>query len=280
MKQILVLLLVASPCVLAQTQATGPMQVAVWTGAAIAGSAAVQGAPFSATINNKSVQTLADGNQIVQTTTGSIARDSQGRTRQELPAPPLGPAGMRAPRLVIIQDPVSATAYSLDLTEKTAHEMPFPSSAQTANSHPAPEAGGFSVQIGPGGLGLSAVPIVGAALMGPKEAMAANQQNRVSTEDLGSQTMEGLLVNGTRTTTTIPAGQIGNREPISIVNEVWTSPDLKTVISSKRSDPLTGEQTFQLTNVVRAEPDPSLFTVPADFKIVEGRPAIVDPPNE
>ena len=81
--------------------------------------------------------------------------------------------------------------------------------------------------------------------------------------------MEGVTVTGTRTTRTIPAGQIGNDRPLSIVTEVWTSPELKTVVYSKRSDPRMGDQTFQLTNIVRAEPDPSLFVVPSDFKIVD-----------
>ena len=83
--------------------------------------------------------------------------------------------------------------------------------------------------------------------------------------------MEGVTVTGTRTTRTIPAGQIGNDRPISIVTEVWTSPELKTVVYSKRSDPRMGDQTFQLTNIVRAEPDPSLFMVPSDFKIQDRR---------
>ena len=96
------------------------------------------------------------------------------------------------------------------------------------------------------------------------------EQNPGTTEDLGSQTMEGVLVNGVRTTHTIPEGQIGNERPITIVTEVWTSPELKTIVCSKRSDPRMGEQTFRLTNIVRAEPSLSLFTVPADFKIVEG----------
>jgi hypothetical protein len=63
---------------------------------------------------------------------------------------------------------------------------------------------------------------------------------------------------------------MGNEKPITIVSEVWTSPELKVVVSSKRSDPRMGEQTFQLTNIVRAEPDAALFTVPADFKIIDG----------
>lgn len=81
--------------------------------------------------------------------------------------------------------------------------------------------------------------------------------------------MEGLLVKGVRTTRTIPAGQMGNTGPIKIVDEVWTSPDLKTTVYSKHTDPLMGDTAFQLRNISRAEPDSSLFTVPADFKIVD-----------
>jgi hypothetical protein len=90
--------------------------------------------------------------------------------------------------------------------------------------------------------------------------LATDEQLETNTESLGSQTMEGVVVNGVRTTHAIPAGQIGNDRPFSIVTEVWTSTDLKTIISSKRNDPRMGEQTFRLTNIVRGEPDPSLFT--------------------
>jgi hypothetical protein len=81
--------------------------------------------------------------------------------------------------------------------------------------------------------------------------------------------VEGVLVSGVRTTRTIPTGEIGNDRPISIVTEVWTSPDLKTIVYSKRSDPRMGEQTFRLTNIVRNEPDAALFAVPPDFKVVD-----------
>jgi len=279
-KKMLLLFLAASPCLLAQSQVPAPIQISGWAGAAIAGSAPVEGAPFSATINTKSIQTLADGNRIVQTSTGSIARDSLGRVRQELLPPAIGLASSKAPRIALIQDPVSRTAYSLDLTDKIAQEMPLPSSAESANSQPDSDLGGLAVHIGPGGLGLSAAPVFGEALTGPRTAIGASQQHQVSTDSLGSQTMDGLLVNGTRTTTTIPAGQIGNSQPIKIVNEVWMSPDLDTVIYSRRTDPLSGEQTFELTNIARTEPDPSLFTVPEGFKIVDGSVAIADHTNQ
>ena len=100
--------------------------------------------------------------------------------------------------------------------------------------------------------------------------MIAEDDSQATTEDLGTQTMEGLQVTGVRTTRTIPAGEIGNEKPIVIVTEVWTSPDLKTVVYSKRSDPRMGEQIFKLTNITRAEPDASLFIVPADFRVTDG----------
>jgi hypothetical protein len=61
---------------------------------------------------------------------------------------------------------------------------------------------------------------------------------------------------------------------------VWTSPDLKTIVYSKRSDPRMGEQTFKLTNLVRSEPEASLFTVPADFKIVDGPQDVIYRSNQ
>ena len=88
---------------------------------------------------------------------------------------------------------------------------------------------------------------------------------------------KGLIVTGTRTTKTIPAGRIGNEKPISIVIEVWTSPDLKTVVMSKRSGirPDGRTDVSRLTNIVRAEPDASLFMVPADFKVIDGQQTVI-----
>lgn len=86
------------------------------------------------------------------------------------------------------------------------------------------------------------------------------------TEDLGTRDFEGVSATGTRRTTTIPAGAIGNERPIEIVYERWYSKDLGMVVYSKNNDPRFGEQTYRLTNINRSEPDPSLFTVPAGYK--------------
>jgi hypothetical protein len=233
------------------------------------GGSPVKAAPYSATITNESVETLADGNRIVQNSTGTTARDSQGRTRQDTPLPAIGNlSAENAPHIVIIMDPVAQVSYSLNLTDKTAQKISMP--AGTSGAGPATTTRMFVAR----SAGLSAseappppFPPPGAIAM---TKVGGEDHVESTTEDLGSQTMEGLLVTGVRTTRTIPAGEIGNEKPITSVTEVWTSPDLKVIVYSKRTDPRMGEQTYKLTNIVRAEPDASFFTIPADFKVTEG----------
>jgi hypothetical protein len=231
------------------------------------------------------VQTLADGNRIVQTSTGTTVRDFQGRTRQDAPLPAIGNlSAANAPHLVFIQDPVAQTSYTLNLTDKTAQKMPMPFAGAAGPAAAGVGTGGFLVQMGnaaPATATLPPPPVIGFQQgIVIQKGLAANEPTQESTEDLGTQTMEDVFVKGVRTTRTIPAGQIGNDKPISIVTEVWTSPGLKTIVYSKRSDPRVGEQTFQLKNIVRTEPDPSLFTVPADFKIIDGPQNIIYRSNQ
>jgi hypothetical protein len=88
------------------------------------------------------------------------------------------------------------------------------------------------------------------------------------TEELGTRDVEGVSAEGTRRVTTIPEGAIGNERAIEIVYESWYSKELGLVVYSKHSDPRFGEQTYRVTNIVRAEPDPSLFTVPHGYKVL------------
>jgi len=281
MKRALLLVLATASCAFAQEKGNVIYHTTGAVGAVASGgfdraSGPVLGAPYSATITNESIQTLADGNRLVQTNTGTTARDSQGRTRQDTVLPPIGNlSAADAPHLIFIHDPVAQTSYTLNLTEKTAQKMPAlpPLAGNTAgvagatvsmrvvegNGPPLPPPDAMLTTMG--------APAPGVFF---EKHLITSAQDEGNSEDLGSQTMEGVIVNGVRTTHTIPAGQIGNDRPITIVTEVWTSPDLKTVVYSKRSDPRMGEQTFRLTNIVRTEPNPSLFTVPADFKIVDG----------
>ena len=263
----------ASANMVYQRAATG-----VITSDAISRGTPVTGAPYSATITNESIQTLADGTHIVQGNTGSTARDSQGRTRQDAALPTIGVmSAADAPHLVFIMDPVAQTSYTLNLTDKTAQKMSMPSNGAAGPSGgPGPNRV-FVARMGvvPGG---TPPPMPPPAIIMQRDL--TDEQSQVNTEDLGTQTMEGLTVTGVRTTRTITEGQIGNDKPISIVTEVWTSPDLKTIVYSKRTDPRMGEQTFKLTNVVRAEPDASLFTVPSDFKIVDGPQNVIYRSNQ
>ncbi len=96
----------------------------------------------------------------------------------------------------------------------------------------------------------------------------AHPKYETRTEELGVQSIEGVEATGTRTITTIPAGDIGNERPIEIVYEKWYSKELQLVVMSKHSDPRFGEQTYRLTNIQRSEPDPSLFEVPQGYKVV------------
>ncbi|HVP53693.1 MAG TPA: hypothetical protein VMU45_01775 [Candidatus Eisenbacteria bacterium] len=272
MKRILIFVLAVSCCALAQGGADITFQAPIRAGAIAIGAfggpgPAVKGAPYSATITNENVQTLADGTHITQTSTGSTARDSQGRTRQDAPLPSLGNlAASDAPHLVFLQDPVAGTSYTLNLTDKTAWKNPMlPGGVNVTATGVTTTTNTFFVHTG-GGAPPDLPP---PPPMVWQKHVEVEDAGDVTTENLDSQMIEGVQVTGVRTTRTIPVGKIGNDRPIAITTEVWTSPELKTVVLSKRNDPRTGEQTFKLTNIQRTEPDPSLFTVPSDFKVTE-----------
>jgi hypothetical protein len=86
-------------------------------------------------------------------------------------------------------------------------------------------------------------------------------------KSLGTQTIEGVEATGTQSIVTIPAGAIGNEQPIKIVSEQWYSPALQVVVMSKRSDPRSGEMVYRLTQLDRAEPAAALFQVPSDYTV-------------
>src|SRR5262249_41683095 len=86
----------------------------------------VKGAPYSAQAVNESTQTLSDGNRIVNKSTSSIYRDSEGRTRREQTLRAFGPfaAGADAPQTISIIDPVAGVSYVLDPRTHIARKMP------------------------------------------------------------------------------------------------------------------------------------------------------------
>ena len=204
----------------------------------------VTGAPYSAQAVTEHTQVLADGNTIHTTTTANVYRDSQGRTRREQELGAIGPwAAEGGPRkMIAIGDPVGGSIYMLNPKTQVARQMPFPAHA-------------------------------GARWNGQRAERTKAENPNVTTESLGTQVINGVTAQGTRTTRTIPAGQEGNQAPIVITMERWYSPELQTDVMRKETNPQFGETTFQLTNIVRAEPQASLFQVPSTYTLKSGRPS-------
>jgi hypothetical protein len=235
----------------------------------------IVGAPYSAQCTTERVQMLADGNRIVQTTSGSVARDTQGRVRREESLPGLKTGDGEAPRIVMIDDPVSEVHWTLDERTKTALKMPLPKIKSGAYGVVA----GSGISSGKNVFFTSVDGAVGGTVLSSrtisKNGPLPNDSNITKTDftktDLGTQTIEGVPAQGTRMTRTIPAGQFGNEQPMIIVSETWYSPDLKVVVMSKSSDPRMGDTTYTLTNIERAEPSESLFQVPDDYTVKDAQ---------
>jgi hypothetical protein len=206
----------------------------------------VKGAPFSATGNSDTTQTLQDGTTIHRTTSTTLYRDSAGRFRRDVTLSGLGPlqTSGKPHTMIMIGDPVAGVHYMLNPDQKVAHKMTLPTGAK---------AGQFEQKM--------------------QQRLAKEEASgEVKKESLGTQAINGVNAEGTRITHTIPAGQIGNDKPIQIVLERWYSPDLQIMVKSTRSDPRFGTTTYALTNVQRTEPAAALFTVPPDYTVKEGGP--------
>lgn len=249
----------------------------------------VKGSPYSAQAITETTRTLGDGNKIKNKTTSSIYRDGEGRTRRDQELGAVGPWAVSGEpqQTVFINDPVAGTNYILDPRTHIARKMPPLRISLSTGGEPG--------DVAPGTAAATTVTTSRMRVMVDKDVVTTTaiapppppgegaqiQEFRINTkgpdsgrktgvtESLGKQTIEGVDAEGTRTTMTIPAGEIGNEQPIQIVSERWYSPELQTVVMSKHSDPLVGETVYRLTNIVRGEPSRSLFEVPADYTLKE-----------
>ena len=217
----------------------------------------VTGAPYSATETTESIQTLSDGNRIVNSTTVHIYRDGQGRIRHEATLPALG-GNANPPTLVTISDPVSGVNYSLDPREKVAWKMPSPKFGDEQFAKIKMHAATLAPPMGP--------MTFTTTIDGPR----GDAKPSVSREDLGVQQIQGVNAQGTRETTVIPAATFGNERPLTITSERWFSPDLKIELKTVRNDPRMGETSLTVSDLTRGEPDPSLFQVPSDYTVQDG----------
>jgi len=206
-------------------------------------AAPVVGQPFTAVQVHGTSRTLADGTTISHKGHHAIARDAQGRLHVELRMAN-GVDGKPDEVVVFVMDPVAHTLTTW------LQNAPHQDQDKTATVFKIPEHG-LPATIQPSQ---------------PASSTATRPQPVVTTEGLGTQSIEGLEVSGQRITTIVPAGRSGNSAPITKVHEVWTSPGLQLVIKQHWTDPRTGERTVELENLARTNPDPGLFHPPTGYE--------------
>jgi len=210
----------------------------------------VTGAPYSAQAVTEITQTLGDGNRIVRKVTASVYRDSAGRVRRDQVLAAVGSwMPNEQPKTAIIDDPVAHFHYILNPDRQTAARFPAPDASKFKQRAQQSSANGANAPTDP-----------------PRHRGPGTMEKTA----LGTQTIEGVQATGTKSVLTIEAGAIGNDQAIQIVSEEWYSPDLKTVVLSKKSDPRFGDVVYSLTQINRSEPDPTLFQVPSNFTITDG----------
>lgn len=203
----------------------------------IEGSSAetIKGEPYTAKETKEVTSVLADGNRVVKQTLFFVARDSNGRTfKAELhEGKPLSDAKWK-----LITDPATQATYMFmpDRTASTKHVA-----AQFKNSRSGREF----------------------VMADDLQYRSLDAPGELKRESLGTQIMEGVAVQGTRETRTVPAGTFGNEQAFDIASEAWYSADLHLAVLRKIRDPRVGETVWRLSDLKRSEPDPSLFQIPA-----------------
>jgi hypothetical protein len=204
------------------------------------------GMPYSGELVFEHMQTLADGTHIRQPRrVEKVWRDSQGRTRWERSVT-LGPGQENKHMMIEIRDPVGSAYYVLDDQNRVAYRF-----ALTA-------------------------PPARQATETPKTVSTPPSAPRPETkwEKLGNQSVDGLIAEGSRATTTWPVDSFGNDRPLSSTFERWDSTELKVLLLTRNFDPRAGEETMRLTSVSRAEPDPSLFSPPDGYTVTDGKESV------
>jgi len=237
----------------------------------------VKNAPYSAQAVSERQQTLGDGNQISQRhDVTTWYRDSAGRTRLEMRD------RQGELRKVVINDPAAGSAWTLDPERRSAFRLAprgtAPDAARRAQGAAAGGGDGDEVIVkrieradGDGRVPRDVrihVPKFMAADGALRDAgNDAKWKKNAVTRDLGSRTIDGVKAEGKLRSYEIPAGGIGNRNPIVVSDETWYAPELQITVYAKHSDPRSGDLVFRLENLKREEPAPALFSVPSGYTV-------------
>ena len=193
-------------------------------------------APYSVVEETEHSQTLGDGTHMVSRTQAHLYRDSYGRTRKERFGANHNGTASNEPIIIEINDPVAGTGYKLFVGERVARRIAPP------------------VKFPPNPNVLRKPP-----------SSAESVQAKTTSENLGTQSIEGVMADGVRNTTAFPEGFMGNDRPIQFIHETWVSAELSLTLLEKESDPRFGDTITRVTSLYRSEPDPALFPVPPDY---------------
>lgn len=214
------------------------------------GGRVVTGAPYSGVETLTTQEKLADGNSINTSRTTQRARDGQGRTYSSETITPSAASGKAPYTRVTIIDPVAGVRYELDSSTMIAYESRVP-----------------RFQSGRGPAGTTPPTATASTRTLPNGATE-------TVTPLGTQTVNGVQATGTQITEVIPAGAIGNAQPITSTRTTWVSNDLHIPVQIKSSDPRIANTDMELTNISTGEPSATLFTVPSTYTIQRGGPGM------
>jgi len=260
----------------------------------------VKNAPYTADAINESIQVLPDGNRIVRRRTTLLARDGYGRTRQErkdehsasvyifdpidgksyalntdrkiavriprVPSAPVPPVPPDAPPPPLAPPPPPpAPAAPPGVSGTPASRVDVQPGRVVVRRGEGRDGEEVRIEVVRIGRGDSMAAIAPTAPL-PPFTLPTLPRGAGETKKLGTRDFDGVKADGTQTTHTIPAGEIGNEKPIAITSERWFSPEYNIVVYAKQSDPRTGETIYRLANFKRGEPPAEFFKVPADYK--------------
>lgn len=212
----------------------------------------VAGAPFSAEVERDTMQALKDGSRLQRRTVNTIARDSQGRIRNERHEV-LASTSTRKPILysVHLYDPDTRVSTILNPLSHIATQ-------RTLERPPSTEP--------------------------PSEVWLRKDGPRITNphmkvQDLGLSVIEGLDVHGFRTILTVPAEDSGTSRPVVVTSEYWYSEELRIDLLTKHSDPRSGDLTITVKQINPNEPNPELFAIPPDYKLLDVTPEQTESSN-
>ncbi len=215
------------------------------------GPAAQTNNPVSMVFEHKQTQTLADGTRISTVTHEYFYRDSLGRTRNETEFGP-GWAGQGHPmRHVDVQDPVARTFTNWQAGEQGGYSRTYNQIDQNA---PPPRVSTALV----GTQSHTVVPFV-------RPQPDSRPRPKTTTEQLGTDQVQGVPCEATRITVVYPTDFFGNDRPVTTVTEHCQSRELGRMLRDSTEDPRSGTRTTVLQSISHGEPDPSLFLPPADY---------------